>query len=289
MALQWLDRAPEPFFLYVHTLDPHDPYEPEDEDWQPFRPEGYRGDTDPRRLVKKRKLDDEELRYLRSKYRAEVRQNDRAFGTLVDALRSRGLLDRSVVVFTSDHGEEFLEHGGLLHRATLYEEILRVPLAARLPNGEGGGRVSGKPFRQVDLFPTLAALLGAELPAGVEGADHSSAWRSPAAPVPPSEPTARILDKELRKFSVRSDELKLIVNADPRGYWRTHREVELYDVRADPGEQRNLVDERPIAVRYLQTRLELPPPGDEQHPRSGASQPLTAAEREHLRALGYVE
>jgi arylsulfatase A-like enzyme len=288
-ALEWVETVPEPFFLYVHTLDPHDPYEPGDPDWQHFRAEGYRGERDPRRLVKKRKLEDDELGYLRSKYRGEIRQNDRAFGDLLAGLRSRGILDRSIAIFTSDHGEEFLEHDGLLHRTTLYDEIIHVPLAVRLPAGQPSGRVMEAPFRQVDLFPTLASLLGAKAPEAVEGTDHSRAWlmADVASPVP--EPMAQILDGDIRKFAIRSGDLKLIVNNDTRGYWRTPREIELYDVRSDPGETRNLVDDRPIAARYLRNLLGRMQAEQGKRRRSGSEQPLSAEEREHLRALGYLQ
>jgi arylsulfatase A-like enzyme len=288
-ALLWVEAVREPFFLYVHTLDPHDPYEPPAADWQPFRPESYRGERDPRRLLAKRRLDEAELRYLRSRYRGEIRQNDRAFGALVAGLRSRRYLDRSIVVFTSDHGEEFLEHGGLLHRSTLYEEILRVPLAVRLPAGLGAGRVIPTPFRQVDLFPTLASLTGAKVPGEVEGADHSRAWLTPGAAAPVPEPMAQLVDEEVRKFSVRSGDLKLIVNADPRGYWRTPDEMELYDLRNDPGERRNLAYDRAIATRYLQNLLARLRAEQERRRRAGSEMPLSAAEREQLRALGYLQ
>jgi arylsulfatase A-like enzyme len=289
MALEQLEAIREPFFLYVHTLDPHDPYEPADADWQAFRVEGYRGPRDPRQLVAKGRLEDDELGYLRSKYRGEIRHNDAAFGALLDGLRSRGALDRSIVIFTSDHGEEFLDHGGLLHRRTLYDEILRVPLAVRLPAGRGSGRVIDAPFRQVDLLPTLASLVGARAPKEVEGTDHSLAWVTPGAASPATEPMAQLVDEGLRKFALRSGDLKLIVNADARGYWRTDQEIELYDVRADPGERKNLVYDRPVAAHYLRNQLARLQLEQARRRRSGSQQPLSTEEREHLRALGYVQ
>jgi len=287
-ALEAVDGAREPYFLYVHTLDPHDPYEPSDADWEAFRDGGYRGQSDPRRLIEKGRLDEPELAFLRSKYRGEIRHNDRAFGALVDGLASRGL-DRTIVVFTSDHGEEFLDHGGLLHRQTLYDEILHVPFAVHLPGGQGAGRVIDAPFRQVDLFPTLANLVGADVPREVEGADRSSDWIAggPAAAEP--EPMAELVDAGLKKYAVRSGDLELIVNADARGYWRADREVELYDTREDPGERRNLVDERPIAARYLRNQLGRLRAQQEAHRRAGAHRELSSEEREHLRALGYLQ
>src|SRR5262249_16681448 len=144
-ALEAIDGAREPYFLYLHTLDPHDPYEPSDADWEAFRDGGYRGISDPRRLIEKGRLAKPGLAFLRSKYRGEIRHNDRAFGALLDGLASRGL-DRAIVIFTSDHGEEFLDHGGLLHRQTLYDEILRVPLAVHLPGRQAARPLVRPPF-----------------------------------------------------------------------------------------------------------------------------------------------
>jgi arylsulfatase A-like enzyme len=237
----------------------------------------------------KGRLEEDELGYLRSKYRGEIRHNDSAFGALLSGLRSRGALDRSIVIFTSDHGEEFFDHGGLLHRRTLYDEILRVPFAVRLPGGQGAGRLIGAPFRQVDLFPTLASLVGAEAPKEVEGTDHSRAWVSAGLPSPVSEPMAQLVDEGLRKFALRSGDLKLIVNADARGYWRTDQEIELYDLRTDPGERTNLFYDRPVAAHYLRTRLARLQVEQERRRRSGSHQPLSSEEREQLRALGYVQ
>jgi arylsulfatase A-like enzyme len=288
-ALASLDGIREPFFLYVHTLDPHDPYEPSDADWEPFRPKSYQGLRDPRQLLAKGRLDDAELAYLHSKYRGEIRHNDGAFGALVAGLRARGLLDRSVVVFTSDHGEEFLEHGGLRHRRTLYDEIVRVPLAVRLPGSRGAGRVVDTPFRQVDLFPTLAALVGAKTPKEVEGLDHSGAWLAPSVTSPVADAMSELVDDKVQKFAVRSGDLKLIVNADGRGYWRTDEEVELYDLRADPRERHNMVYERPIAAHYLRNLLGRLQVEQEGRRQKAAPKPLTTDERQELRALGYVQ
>src|SRR5262249_4396441 len=110
------------------------------------------------------------------------------------------------------------------------------------------------PFRQVDLFPTLASLVGADVPREVEGADHSSDWIAGGpAPAEP-EPMAELVDAGLKKYAVRSGDLKLIVNADARGYWRADREVELDGRRAGPGERPNPLRRPPVAPRYPRNR-----------------------------------
>ena len=273
-------------------MDPHDPYAPPESDWEPFRVKGYAGVRDTRKLLSKTALSEEELRYLRSRYRGEIRQNDRAFGALVAGLRSRRLLESSVVIFTSDHGEEFLDHAGLMHRRTLYQEVLRVPFAVRLPGGRNAGQVIDHPFRQIDLLPTLAGLVGAPAPEGVEGVDLSGVWLGRNVSPEHPEPMAQVLFKELRKYSIRSGDFKLIVNDDLRPYWRAGTALELYDVRNDPGERFNLVDQRPITARYLEVRLNRMR-AEQEAKRSrwekDSQRPLSTAEIEKLRALGYVE
>ena len=145
-ALAWVDSGPRPFFLYVHTMEPHAPYTPSEEDLRPFAAGGYRGPTDTRALLRLGQLgtlDEAGLAFLRSRYQGEVRQNDRAFGDLLDGLKARGLDASTAVVFTADHGEEFREHGGTEHSKTLYQELVHVPLVVRLPGAPGAAPASG--------------------------------------------------------------------------------------------------------------------------------------------------
>ena len=123
-ALRWLDSNTEPFFLYVHTLDPHGPYDPAPEHRILFAVHDHPGDDPLPRM-----------RGQRAAYEGEIHEADAAFGAFVDSLRTRGLLDRSLVAFTADHGEEFDDHGRRGHGHTLYPELVRVPLVLRLPGG----------------------------------------------------------------------------------------------------------------------------------------------------------
>lgn len=156
-----------PFFLYVHYLDPHGPYDPPAgtvpdfdrfervgiynhvrENITTLRSEGF-GPGEPR-------FDD-----YRARYAAELTHVDTAVGTLLDGLREQGRLENALVIVTSDHGEEFLEHGYVEHAWTLYEESIRVPLILHAPEWLEPARVTGR-VSGVDLVPTLDALLGAD-------------------------------------------------------------------------------------------------------------------------------
>jgi len=137
----WLDgrqNAEGPFFLFLHAIDPHGPYDPAPEFEEMFEaggaPEHYRtvryllrlnrGEVEPEPGT---------AEALSRLYDAEVAQNDRAFGELLDELGARGMDEDTAVIYVSDHGEEFQEHGRWEHGLSLYEEVLRIPLVMRLP------------------------------------------------------------------------------------------------------------------------------------------------------------
>lgn len=289
-ALRWLDEGRGPAFVYIHTLDPHAPYEPAPADAARFEVPGYRGERRGDALLSREHLEPDELAHLRSLYLAEAHGSDRAFGALLDGLRQREQLDGGIVVFTADHGEEFQEHGGLQHGYTVYREVIRVPLAVRLPRARRGGQRVDLPVDEVDLFPTLAALLGTHTPA-TEGRDLSAAWLQGAS-VPTRPRVVESTFGHARKGAVRSGDLELIANDDARNMWRAGTARELYDLRSDPGERRDLLSSRPLAAGYLAQALRTARREHEAvraHLAAGAVLELSEAEREELRALGYVQ
>ncbi len=155
-ALERLERrGGRPFFLWVHYLDPHGPYRPPPAYVEPaaFEPIEHRGLADVDKIV-----------ILRARYDGEVRYVDDELGKILRALARR---PHTVVIISSDHGEEFLEHGGSDHGHTVYEELLRVPLIVKLP-GLGAGQVNS-PVDAIDLAPTVLDYLGFEIPASMQG------------------------------------------------------------------------------------------------------------------------
>ncbi|TMB59285.1 MAG: sulfatase, partial [Deltaproteobacteria bacterium] len=173
--LAWLERNRGLRFLaYLHYMDPHDPYTPPAA-LRPPAPPGVRpavaagqADVLARRLAGA-PLSAAEVEHLRRLYDAEIRAWDAELGTLLDTLADRGVADSTIVVLTADHGEEFQEHGRLKHRIHLYDELLHVPLVIAGP-GVRPGRVAEQ-AQGIDLFPTLAALLGTAPPRGLPGHD----------------------------------------------------------------------------------------------------------------------
>ncbi len=159
-ALAWLDGASakqRPFFLFLHYMDPHDPYFV-----HPFNGEGYArvANPNPQPGVADtyRRLYDGEITYL-----------DEQLGVLIDGLRQRGLYDGTLIVLTGDHGEEFQEHGGWWHGTTLYDEQTHVPLIIKPPLGGARGRVVDELAMSLDIAPTILAAAGTRVPAVMQG------------------------------------------------------------------------------------------------------------------------
>jgi arylsulfatase A-like enzyme len=185
-AAAFLAADPRPGFAYAHVIEPHYPYTPP----PPF--DGGRPRIDPPHASGLLPFDafpalpEADVAAMRANYLGEVRAADAALGRALDALRRAGRLDRTLVVVTSDHGEEFHEHGGWTHGQSLYEELVRVPLVVRPPAGRPGrGLRVDAPVSLVDILPTIASLAG--VVSSAEGSGRSLAGcleGRPLAPVP---------------------------------------------------------------------------------------------------------
>ena len=177
-AIRWIEANPEgPFFLFLHTYELHHPYTPKPELLELFKTE-YDGSlpneisVDLLQRINRGEveLDANDLSHIISTYDAELRSVDEAFGRLVEFLRDEGLYDNAIIVLTSDHGEEFGEHGFVgWHSHTLYDELLRVPLILKLPGSDHAGAAIDFQVRGIDIAPTLLARLGLDVPASFEG------------------------------------------------------------------------------------------------------------------------
>ncbi len=279
-----------PFFLFVHGFDLHTPYAPEG---TPFPTSDARvvrraRDNDicryvglpdgSRRLVAAsvpEKRDSRET--VVSLYDGEIREVDAALGSFLRERERRGLLERSVVVVTSDHGEEFWEHGSCEHVKTVYHELLRVPLWIRWPGSEPAV-VSHPVSASIDLLPTLLRMLGVPRPElRFDGRDLFG----PPPEAVYSEARFHYDGEQLARYSVVARGHKLVLDAN-RGT------RELYDLEADPGERQNLAGgERPELERELALLLE--PYTERAEGARRRPSELDAETREQLRALGYID
>ncbi len=233
-ALEWIDSTerPEhaPFLLFTHYMDPHDPYR------DPERPgKGYArvqmGDPDP---------DEYKEAFIRS-YCFEVEFMDTHVGRLLDGLKSRGLYDNTLIVFTSDHGEEFCEHGAWWHGLSLYDEQIAVPLIIKLPANLNGGRRNTFLARHVDLGPTLVQEAGLSKPESMIGYPlFLNDYREGNFLV--KDTFAELDFESIVLQAIRTKAHKLIKSNENK---RNYAPVELYDLVEDPGEQNNLAGEAP--------------------------------------------
>lgn len=148
-------RGGRPFFLWLHYLDPHGPY------WPP--PE-YADEAALKSLDDGWKPRAKRCPILKSRYDAEIRYVDDELGRILEILEQR---PNAVVIISSDHGEEFLDHGGFDHGHTVYEELLRVPLIMKFPGREPG--IVETPVSTMDIAPTVLDYLGIEVPPSMQG------------------------------------------------------------------------------------------------------------------------
>jgi arylsulfatase A-like enzyme len=163
----------KPLFLIVWTVDPHAPYTPSKDvksmfGIQKFDPiDTY--DFDLMENIRSGKIQPTESQreYMRTRYDQEIFDNDREFGRLLDKLKELGLYERAAVIFTSDHGEEFFEHGYVGHGHSLYQEQICIPFAAKIPGIQSGARE--EKIQLTDVFPTILEIAGLQPPTAVDG------------------------------------------------------------------------------------------------------------------------
>jgi arylsulfatase A-like enzyme len=291
VARAWLagrDRA-RPFFLLAHFYDAHTDFTPAPEDRAALvGPYSGKLDGSTAQLLAIRaqgvRLGADDLRYLRELYDAEIRGLDRVLGGLFDFLEEEGLARETLIVLTSDHGEEFQEHGGLLHGRTQYEELLRVPLVLAGP-GIPRGRVVDQPVSLVDLLPTILGRLGIAPPPDLDGLDLAPAWEGARLP-------ERLLFGEADHNNVVAGKQVIDVRRMARlGHEKLHLErdtgrTRLYDLARDPREQHDLASGAPERVAFLQGALARFLDGAVAGETSGAE--LSEDELELLRELGYA-
>jgi len=262
LAREFLERDDDrPFFLFLHYFDVHYDYIPDAAEaglGRRFDPD-YQGQMDGANWyfnpavrdpkTGARRISDRDLQHVEALYDAEIHWVDRHVGAVLDMLRQRGLLENTVVCVTSDHGDEFFEHGSIGHRSTLYPELLHIPLILRLPGAAGGGLRVPELVRIYDLAPTLLDLCGMDgLP---EAAGRSLRPLLEGRPEPPRTLLCRIVGGPVFRDGWRSDRYavlrlleldlprtravgKLVLKPATRADGRPL--LEIRDRRQDPGE-----------------------------------------------------
>lgn len=293
----WLDRwrsgaGRRPFFIFLHLFDVHFDYSPPPPYDRMFDPDydgavnadNYRWNPDINAAMAPGDFD-----RVVSLYDGEIRHADHYVGRLLERLRGEGVLDETLVVLTSDHGDEFYEQGRSGHGQQLLDSTLLVPLIMRYPAVIPAGRTVSRQVRLMDIAPTILEAAGLRIPAefGTLHPSHPAAFRSlldwiRTGPGDGDPGVVAYGDHKGVISSVRTDRFKLVrsvIDGDHDA---------LYDLEADPGEQRDVALQHPEETRALlevMTRFRQSRSSEE----AGQSKEMDDQQREILRSLGYVE
>lgn len=239
----------QPFFAYIHEIDPHHPYEPPP-DYYAIYDFGYDGNiTSSKDLVALINrgiisLDDNDVRHIRAEYKGEITFMDAYLRWLLDKLEQEGLDENTLVLFLSDHGQAFMEHGRLTHGETMFEEVLRVPMIWRLKGVLPEGRRLEVNAEHVDIPPTIFDLLGKEGAEEFQGRSLLPFLLAPDEYAPDKPIYAKTMG---HTECVRFRNWKLVIDSRDRAEDR----LQLYDLDKDPGEVQNLWPRQPVTGRAL--------------------------------------
>ena len=285
-AISWLLKTKEKkkFFLFIHSYEPHSPYFPPSQ-YDYFFDGKYKGPITgdiwhdigiiPGKLESRFKaLPQKDLRRLISLYDAEIRYMDDQIGKLLKTLKYLNLYDKSLIIFTSDHGEEFFDHGAWEHGHSLYNELLHVPLIIKLPYSSKKEIETCTIARLIDITPTILHVLGIKKEYFFQG---QSLLRSKE-----KRPGYAQSYPQPNLMAVQENNLKLIINLN-------NKEMELYDLQSDPAETKNIVSEKHFLthnlIRYL-SRYPLPTFSSDK--LSPDEFKFSLSLKEKLRSLGYL-
>jgi len=269
-ATKWLELnydQHEKFFLHIDTFDPHEPWDPPkwyadmyDPDWKGgvvFGGSILPGIKRPAAT----ELTEKELKHLRALYAGEVTMVDRWIGMLLQKIEDLGLFENTAVIFTSDHGTYFGEHGYIGKSGHLYEEVTRIPLIIMLPDSEGAqhGRCEVL-VQSPDLMPTILELAGINPPPTVQAKSLLPIIRDEATQETEiAVSSSSLVGQRLPLWiTVTSKDWALLaagINAPPKDELGRRVESELYNLSTDPNETRNLYNEKEEVTEELRSKM----------------------------------
>lgn len=264
------------FFLYLHYIDPHAPYSPPD----PF---------DSRYVASNMQENEKNI----ALYDGEIAYIDKFIGNLLESLSDLGIADKTLVVLTSDHGEEFLDHGGTGHGQSLYEEQINVPLIMTYPPSLPAGRIIEDRVGVIDIMPTILEISGISSEGHTEGVSLLPLIEEKVVTDTDGERyifSENYLTRFRGKAVTRGNQKYIFTeSSELRDVNRLGHE-ELYDLENDPGESNDLIAKRPETAKSFRKRLSF----FTRYVRKNAvAQPATATvdqrTKEQLKALGYVD
>jgi len=289
---QWLDQVDRPFFAWAHYMDVHWPYHLEEslvhprdiaQAWQDlanmYGRANFHGRSDRDKPITSAERD-----HFISLYEKSLRYLDDQVGRLINHIQNSTHADNTVVILVADHGEEFLDHGRWGHwESNLFDEILRVPLIVWMPQGPHG-QVIRQQVRLLDLMPTILDLCGCPISDGLMGTSMASLLEEGKSNYDGNETISEMRRDPWHRIAVRTESFKYI--------WDSKRpdQPELYDLRTDPGEKRNVCDHFPQEVSRFQNTV------DAHRSRVATTEPAIAVPKpkvdeevaRRLRDLGYL-
>lgn len=262
-AVTWLEQnRDKQFFLFLHGYDSHGQFPlPQSEiesipytgslngsieEQAKLREDGLAAIKKPGDPADLRdKLGPDDAKFLASIYDRKVRDADQRLGTFLSQIRSLGLMDNTMIVIMSDHGDEFMEHSSIDHGHTLYEEQLHVVLLMRVPGYAKEHRVTGI-ARTIDIFPTLFNMLGIEGPKGVQGVSMLPMLQGKSQPITAfSETDYRLF---VHQRAIREDNWKLVMDL-------MDGQRMLFDLSQDPSEQKDMSSSEPRRTYEMEQKL----------------------------------
>ncbi len=312
IAKDWMNRNKEKkFFLFLHTYQPHDPYSNEnaygktfiDEEskWQKIDLLKLLREVQSAKPLKYRPMPEDEKENIIALYDGEIRYTDECLiKPLIDELKSLDLYERTMIIITSDHGEEFYEHEKWVHGEHLYNELIHVPLIIKFPYSKHKGKRIENNTSSIDIVPTILEELnidysrlefdGKSLIKMIKGKENDDRISFAAE--------TRYYESSwcFPKISVLYGRYKLILTgkealerADESAILKNRRKLEIYDVRKDPFERNNLLNREEVTARDLIQVLY------KNYYKKGEKKELRTTQitidkelKERLKALGYI-
>lgn len=296
--------AERPFFGFLHCYEIHEPYTHTElaQGMPPGRLEGEVSKEIWNRLRKR--FTDDEKRYAEAMYDGDLAYTDGKLGEFFAELERNGLLTDTIVLVTSDHGEQFWEHGSWGHGQNLHDHQIHVPLLVYLPESiradlgrrsrsgkQGSPVVQGVVEDQVeliDLYPTLLELLGVAPESPVNGRSLVALLAGEGS-LPAREAFAEHTNvKEKEQKALRTPRYKFILSIPRRSSGSADESFELFDLKRDPGEQTNLAPGLAARVAELRARIGKIIDGSDGAREDEVPEGIDAELREQLKALGYI-
>ena len=274
-AINWIkDNSGEKFFLWIHYIDPHAEFTTENVDWY-NPPEKYS------KMYRPNNKNNAKEKHIAG-YDGEIRYTDDSISELIDALKSQGVYDNSIIIITADHGEGFQEHNQWFHSETLYNEEIHIPLIIRLPRGSGLLTEVDANVRSIDIYPTITDYLNIKTIPQLQGESLIPFIQGKLiSDLPVYAETRKKLNQDIR--TIIRDGYKLIKNFETG-------KNELYNLKDDPLEKNNIAEkEKALSERLLNEILSIETLTLKTSLKAGKLEEKDMKEIEKLKSLGYLQ